>query len=88
MQLQIPALLAAEMRYGSVYHCSGEHIGLRPVSRVWFCFASGHYVADVGSGFMWSDGPNGPWHAVPGTAPCERRPRGADGQSTQREDGK
>lgn len=72
--MQIANEIARDMLVsGCVYEIKGEHIGIRAVRRAWFNYGSGHYVADVGSMFVWSDGPNGPWHPVPRTTTCERR---------------
>ncbi len=61
------------MRQGASFKIDGERIGLRRVRRGWFNFASGHYVVDVGSCFMWSDDGNSPWRVVRNTAPCHRQ---------------
>jgi hypothetical protein len=53
------------LRIGAIFNVEGERIGVRRVRRVWFNFASGHYVADVGGLFMWTDEPSNPWR-------CER----------------
>lgn len=72
--MQITPEIASDMMDGkTVYHVTGWRIGIRPVRRIWFNLVSGHFVADVGSCFMWSDGRLGPWHSVPASSPCERR---------------
>lgn len=65
--------IARDLRNGARFDVKGEYIGIRPVKRLWFNYASGHYVADVGSCFMWTDEPENPWRPVPGSSPCEKR---------------
>lgn len=64
--------IASDLRNGAVFTVSGECIGIRRVRRIWFNLASGCYVADVGSCFMFTDEPDHPWRVVPNTAPCFR----------------
>jgi hypothetical protein len=53
--------IARDLRAGAVFIVEGGRIGCRRVRRVWFNYASGHYVADVGGLFMWTDEPSNPW---------------------------
>jgi len=57
--------IAHDLRHGASFDVEGERIGVRRVKRVWFNPSSGHYVADVGSCFMWTDEPHKPWRVVP-----------------------
>lgn len=57
--------IARDLRDGAIFAVRGEYIGVRAVRRVWFNPASGHYVADVGSCFLWTDEPHKPWRSVP-----------------------
>lgn len=56
--------IARDLRSGATFRVSGERIGIRRVRRVWFNPASGHYVADVGGLFMWTDEPQNPWRCI------------------------
>ena len=56
--------IKADLRAGYTAKVSGERIGIRKVSRVWFSPASGHYVAGATGCFMWSDSGAMPWHCV------------------------
>lgn len=57
--------IAMDLRSGAIFNVQGERIGIRRVRRIWFNRASGHYVADVGGAFMWTDEPPNPWRCVP-----------------------
>lgn len=57
--------IASDLRAGAIFNVEGERIGIRSVRRVWFNLASGHYVADVGGLFMWTDEPSNSWRCVP-----------------------
>ncbi len=73
--MKIEAETARYVREGGTVHFVANHyavIGTRKVSRLWFNPASGHYVADVGSCFMWTDKPDGEWKIAPNSAPCNR----------------
>jgi hypothetical protein len=63
--MQLTEEIASDLRAGTIFDVKGERIGIRPVRRVWFNAASGHYVADAGGVFMWTDKPANPWRCVP-----------------------
>lgn len=65
--------IARDLRDGARFDVQGEYIGIRKVRRVWFNPASGHYVADVGSCFMWTDEPHNRWRLVPSSPPLQRQ---------------
>lgn len=66
--------IARDLRAGAIFHCKNvRHVGWN-VSRFWFNYASGHYIADAGSCFLWADKYEGPWHIVSNSAPCNRAP--------------
>lgn len=60
--------IASDLRHGAIFNVTGERIGIRRVRRVWFNPASGHYVADCGGIYMWTDEPKNPWRCVPARA--------------------
>ena len=57
--------IASDLRHGTIFDVTGERIGVRKVRRVWFNPSTGHYVADVGGVFLWTDEPSKPWRAIP-----------------------
>lgn len=63
--MQLNDEIARDLRAGVIFDIEGERIGIRKVRRVWFNPASGHYVADVGGIFLWTDEPRNPWRCVP-----------------------
>jgi hypothetical protein len=71
--MKIAPEIARDMRQGHIFHVAGERIGIRRVKSVWFNPASGHYVADCGSCYMWAGEPDAPWQVVPRTTAAERR---------------
>lgn len=63
--MKLSPQIASDLRHGATFNVTGEYIGIRRVRRVWFNPASGHYVADVGGCFLWTDEPQKPWRVVP-----------------------
>lgn len=53
--------IARDLRSGAIFEVSGERHGLRKIKRLWFDFASGHYIADCGGAYLWTDELHKPW---------------------------
>lgn len=60
-------MLDDDLKQGHVATGTLGRVGLRRISRMWWNPASGHFVADTGGCFMWSDSTQGPWRIVSGT---------------------
>lgn len=65
--------LAEDLMRGAIAKGNLGRVGLRRLTRMWWNRASGHFVADAGACFMWSESVDGPWRVVPGSTPAERR---------------
>lgn len=64
-KIKLTEEIAGDLRAGASFNVEGAHIGIRKVRRIWFNRVSGHYVADVGGLFMWTDEPSKAWRITP-----------------------
>ena len=76
--MTVEQFLADDLRMGAIATGDLGGFGLRRFCRMWFNPASGHFVADAKSCFMWSESVDGPWHVVPNSVPAGRAALEAD----------